>query len=133
MSSLRQCLYFTTAIGALSTFSLSNSVLAQSTTTPIKHVIVFIGENWTFDSIYGTYTPKGNQSIANLLSKDIVKNNGTPGGNYSLSTQFQINQPYPSTYFIDANAAKNGKTAYQTSPGNPSSNPPFPPPNTAYV
>jgi phospholipase C len=117
----------------LSTFSFCNSALAQSTTTPIKHVIVFIGENWTFDSIYGTYTPKGNQSVANLLSNDIVKNNGTPGNKYSLSMQFQINTPYPSAYFIDANAAKNGKTAYQTSPGKPSSNPPFPPPNTAYV
>jgi phospholipase C len=92
--------------------------LARSTTTPIKHVIVFIGENWTFDSIYGTYKPKGNKSIANLLSKDIVKENGTPGNNYSLSNQFQINRPYPSKYFIDANATA-GKTPYQLSPSKP--------------
>jgi hypothetical protein len=43
-SSLRKSLYLTTAIGALSTFSLCNSALAQSTSTPIRHVIVFIGE-----------------------------------------------------------------------------------------
>src|SRR5262249_34912069 len=36
---------------------------------------------------------------------------------------------FPSTYFIDANAAKNGKTAYEQSPGTPA----FPPPNTSYV
>jgi phospholipase C len=30
----------------------------HNTATPIKHVIVLIGENWTFDSIYATYQPK---------------------------------------------------------------------------
>ena len=29
-----------------------------NTATPIKHVIVLIGENWTFDSIFGTYQPE---------------------------------------------------------------------------
>jgi phospholipase C len=27
----------------------------DETATPIKHLIVLIAENWTFDSIYGTY------------------------------------------------------------------------------
>jgi phospholipase C len=112
----------------LSTFSFSNSALAQSTTTPIKHVIVFIAENWTFDSLYGTYVPKTGQSVANLYSKGIVNGNGTPGPNHKLSWQFQINQPYPSTYFIDALATA-GKTLYRQAPATPS----FPPPNTAYV
>ena len=137
VSSLRKFLSLTTAIGALITFSSCNSALAQATNTPIKHVIVFIGENWTFDSIYGTYKPKGNQSIDNLLSKGIVKPNGTPGKDYSYSMQFQVNQPYPSNYFIDATKSPvtgvQGKTAYQTTPGNPASNPPFPPPNTGSV
>jgi phospholipase C len=42
--------------------------------------------------------------------------------------QFQINQPYPAHYFIDA-VKTQGKTIYQQAPLTPS----FPPPNTAYV
>src|ERR1700679_380600 len=61
---------------------------APTTTTPIKHVIVIIGENRTFDHVYGTYTPKAGETISNLLSKGIVKANGKPGPNYSLSAQF---------------------------------------------
>ena len=59
-----------------------------STTTPIKHVIVIIGENRTFDHVYATYTPKQGETVANLLSKGIVKKNGMPGPNYSLSAQY---------------------------------------------
>src|SRR6202034_4671281 len=71
---------------------LSQSAYAQNTTpattTPIKHVIVIIGENRTFDHVYGTYTPKAGETVSNLLSKGIVKANGKPGPNYSLSAQF---------------------------------------------
>ena len=38
-----------------------------STATPIKHVIVLIGENRTFDNVYGTYMPKHGQHVSNLL------------------------------------------------------------------
>src|SRR5499427_1476353 len=100
----------------------------HNTATPIKHVIVLIGENWTFDSIYATYQPKNKQSVDNLLSRGIVTASGAPGPNFAKSLQFQINQPYPSTYFIDA-ASTAGKTAYQQAPGTPS----FPAPNTAYI
>ena len=61
---------------------------APATTTPIKHVIVIIGENRTFDHVYGTYTPKDGETISNLLSKGIVRASGKPGPNYSLSAQF---------------------------------------------
>jgi phospholipase C len=61
---------------------------APDSTTPIKHVIVIIGENRTFDHVYGTYTPKDGETVSNLLSKGIVKANGKPGPNYSLSAQF---------------------------------------------
>ena len=100
----------------------------HNTATPIKHVIVLIGENWTFDSIYATYQPKHKQSVDNLLSRGIVTASGAPGPNFAESQQFQINQPYPSTYFMDALQTA-GKTAYQQAPGTPS----FPPPNTAYI
>jgi phospholipase C len=98
------------------------------TATPIKHVIVLIGENWTFDSIFATYKPKHGQSVDNLLSRGIVTASGDPGSDFSYSKQFQINQPYPSKYFIDSLATA-GKTAYQQAPGTPS----FPAPNTAYI
>ena len=100
----------------------------QKTATPIKHVIILIAENWTFDGIYATYQPKKKQSIANLLSRGVVTASGAPGSDFAYSQQFQINQPYPPTYFIDAMATA-GKTAYQQAPGTPS----FPAPNTAYI
>jgi phospholipase C len=62
---------------------------AQSTpVTPIQHVIVIIGENRTFDHVYGTFKPKHGQTVANLLSRGIVNADGTPGINYQLSAQY---------------------------------------------
>ncbi len=66
----------------------AQTAAAPATTTPIKHVIIIIGENRTFDHVYGTYTPKEGETVSNLLSKGIVKANGKPGPNYSLSAQF---------------------------------------------
>ena len=100
----------------------------DQTATPIKHVIVLIGENWTFDGIFATYQPKNKQSVGNLLSRGYVTASGAPGPDFADSQQFVINQPYPPTYFIDALSTA-GKTAYQQAPGTPS----FPPPNTAYI
>ena len=54
---------------------------APASTTPIKHVIVIIGENRTFDHVFATYVPKNGQTVSNLLSKGIVKADGTPGPN----------------------------------------------------
>jgi len=42
-----------------------------TTTSPIKHVIVLIGENRTFDHVFATYVPQGGDTISNLLSKGI--------------------------------------------------------------
>ena len=100
----------------------------NQTATPIKHVIILIGENWTFDGMFATYKPQNNQSVANLLSHGVVTASGAPGPDFAYSQQFQINQPYPATYFIDASQTA-GKTLYQPGPAAPS----FPPPNTAYV
>jgi phospholipase C len=96
----------------------------QKTATPIKHVIILIGENRSFDNIYATYQPKNKQSALNLLSEKIITASGAPGPNFMASQQFQINTPYPATYFIDALSTA-GKTAYAQGS--------FPPPNTAYV
>ncbi|MGH7061407.1 MAG: alkaline phosphatase family protein, partial [Stellaceae bacterium] len=71
------------------------------TATPIKHVIVIIGENRTFDHLFATYKPVNkNETVFNLLSEKIIKADGTPGKNYSSVAQLQ---------------AQN-KTAYQLSP-----------------
>jgi phospholipase C len=52
-----------------------------STATPIKHVIVVIAENASFDHVYGTYQPRHDQHVANLLSRCIVRADGTSGPN----------------------------------------------------
>jgi phospholipase C len=58
------------------------------TRSPIKHVIVIVSENRSFDHIFATYKPKNGETVWNLLSKGIVNRDGTPGPNYSLSAQF---------------------------------------------
>jgi phospholipase C len=98
---------------------LSQSAYAQNstpaTTTPIKHVIVIIGENRTFDHVYGTYKPKAGETVSNLLSKGIVKADGKPGPNYSLSAQFSALDSTTSgsgVYAIDPQS----KSIYSTLP-----------------
>jgi len=56
-------------------------------TTPIKHVIVIIGENRTFDHVFATYQPTSADTIQNLLSEGIVNADGTPGPNFSSASQ----------------------------------------------
>ena len=51
-------------------------------------MIVIIGENRTFDHVFATYKPKQGQTIDNLLSKGIVKADGTPGPNFAFGNQF---------------------------------------------
>lgn len=58
-----------------------------ATTTPIKHVVVIIGENHSFDNIFATYRPPGHQHIQNLLSERIINSGGSPGPNYVKATQ----------------------------------------------
>src|SRR5712671_1965031 len=82
------------------------------TATPIKHVIVVIGENRTFDHIYGTYIPKSGDSILNLLSERIVRKNGTPGPNFTAAEQFTTSGQ--TSYFIGV--GKKNKTPYTTLP-----------------
>jgi phospholipase C len=77
-----------------------------STASPIKHVIILIGENRGLDHTFGVYRPKGSgQTISNLLSKGIVNEDGTPGPNFALAQQFSAaTQP---AYYIGApNVAK---------------------------
>ncbi|HEV8015069.1 MAG TPA: alkaline phosphatase family protein [Stellaceae bacterium] len=59
------------------------------TATPIKHVIVIIGENRTFDHVFGTYQPKPGQTVRNILSEGIVNADGTPGPNFARAAQYR--------------------------------------------
>jgi phospholipase C len=61
------------------------------TATPIKHAIIIIGENRTFDHIFATYMPKSGETVWNLLSEGIVKADGSPGPNYSKFAQSSAN------------------------------------------
>jgi phospholipase C len=57
----------------------------SATQTPIKHVIIIIGENRSFDHVFATYVPvkPSRDTVWNLLSEGIVKADGTPGPSYS--------------------------------------------------
>jgi phospholipase C len=87
--SLRVCFVAITVFQFSLGGPLASSAQAQEDTqTPIKHVIVIIGENRTFDHIFATYKPVKGQRVANLLSKHIINEDGTPGPNYSEAVQF---------------------------------------------
>src|SRR5438270_13787348 len=57
------------------------------TTTPIAHLIVVVGENLSFDNLFGTYEPRSNAKIRNLLSQGIVNRDGSPGPEFSRAAQ----------------------------------------------
>jgi len=96
----------------------------DKTASPVKHVIVIIGENRTFDHVFGTYQPKKGQTVDNLLSKGIVNADGTPGPSFALAGQFSaidskpgqdalpLDDPQPTTYQVSAG----DKSAYTKLP-----------------
>ncbi len=54
-----------------------------NTKSPIKHVIVIIGENRTFDHVFATYKPtRPHETVWNLLSEGIIKEDGSKGSNF---------------------------------------------------
>ena len=68
---------------------LATSAQAQEDTqTPIKHVIIIVGENRTFDHLFATYTPTKGHTVDNLLSKHIIHADGTPDVNFSDAVQY---------------------------------------------
>jgi len=82
--------------------------------TPIKHVIVLIGENRTFDHLFATYVPKSHDSVSNLLSKGIINADGTPGPHFSKAAQFQAIAPFKTEYYISLDDSE--KAPYTTLP-----------------
>ena len=94
---------------------------SADTASPIKHVIILIGENRGTDHTFGVYKPKGKgQTINNILSNKVVNEDGSPGAKYYLAHQYAVSaQPL---YYIGA--PDKDKTAY----GNTGQ---MPQPNTA--
>ena len=59
----------------------------RNTVSPIKHVIVIIGENRTFDHVFATYKAPHGEHVDNLLSRGIINEDGTKGPNYGTAAQ----------------------------------------------
>jgi phospholipase C len=70
------------------------------TRTPIKHVIVIIGENRSFDHVFATYVPKRGQLVWNLLSEGIINANGTPGPNFFKGEQAAAVDQAPDAFLL---------------------------------
>jgi phospholipase C len=92
----------------------------RKTATPIKHVIVLIGENRSFDNVFATYNPRPGQHVENLVSKKIIREDGSLGPKARLAAQVALNT-IPSQYFIHQPASN--KSPYATLPA----------PNTSYL
>jgi phospholipase C len=72
----------------LPAFAQQSEDRGDRTATPIKHIIVIIGENRTFDHVFATYQPKSGERVNNLLSEGIVTADGKPGPNYKAALQY---------------------------------------------
>jgi phospholipase C len=91
---------FQFSIGA----SLANAAVLfprHKTRTPIKHVIVIIGENRSFDHVFATYVPHGGEQIWNLLSEGIVNSDGTPGPNFYKAEQHAAQDPASDAFLLN--------------------------------
>ena len=84
----------------------------EGTRTPIKHVIVIVGENRSFDHVFATYKPKHGQHVDNLLSKKIINEDGTPGPQYSLAAQYSADITDSNEFQL----SPSNKTPYTTLP-----------------
>src|ERR1700733_1015614 len=84
------------------------------TASPIKHVIVLIGENRTFDHLFATYKSPSGEPVKNLLSEGIINADGTPGKHFGRAAQFQAIAPFKTQYYIHLN--NNEKAPYTTLP-----------------
>jgi phospholipase C len=87
------------------------------TASPIKHVIIIVGENRSFDHLFATYVPNHEEeAVRNLLSEGIIKADGSPGPNFAKAHQFQIIAPPngPGNFFMSADSS--AKLLYQFLP-----------------
>jgi phospholipase C len=99
---------FQLAIG--SAFANGQTVTTGSrdneTATPIKHLIVIIGENRTFDHIFATYVPKKGETVNNLLSEGIVTATGAAGPHFNLAQQKAATDQQPDPFTLSPTATE---------------------------
>src|SRR5580692_6825410 len=94
----------------------ASSVDATRTASPIKHVIIIVGENRSFDHLFATYVPKHREeTIHNLLSEKIINADGTPGPRFAKAHQYQITAAPNGSHFFSSVDLKD-KTLYGTLP-----------------
>jgi phospholipase C len=88
----------------------------RQTATPIKHVIIIVGENRSFDHLFATYVPKRKrEKVLNLLSEGIVNADGSPGPHFDKAHQFKIvSAPNGGKFFVGVDRAN--KQLYSTLP-----------------
>jgi phospholipase C len=94
---------FQLAIGSAFAAPLSNSQPSRDddTATPIKHVIVIVGENRSFDHVFATYVPKKKgETVWNLLSEGIVTKTGAPGPNFQKFSQSAAKDQAPDAFLL---------------------------------
>ena len=99
---------FQLAIGSAFAAPLSNSQPSRDddTATPIKHVIVIVGENRSFDHVFATYVPKKKgETVWNLLSEGIVTNTGAPGPNFQKFSQSAAKDQAPDAFLLSPGKA----------------------------
>jgi phospholipase C len=48
---------------------------------------VILGENLSFDDLFGTYEPRSDAKLRNLLSQAIVNRDGSPGPEFTRAAQ----------------------------------------------
>ncbi|MEX3843472.1 alkaline phosphatase family protein [Paraburkholderia sp. BR10882] len=101
-----------TALYCSAADSQSTANTSSITATPIKHVIIIVGENRTFDHVFGAYQPRSGQTIWNLLSRGIIRADGGPGPNYKVAEQYMAKATNPSQF----DASPTSKQPYPTLP-----------------
>ena len=88
-----------------------------NTTTPIKHVIIIVGENRSFDHLFATYVSPSGDSVMNLLSEGIINSDGSHGPNFRHAKQMEASDT----------------TSYSVSPTITGPYKTLPPPNTNFT
>jgi phospholipase C len=93
---------FQLAIGSAFASGQAQTTISRDadTSTPIKHVIIIIGENRTFDHIFATYVPKKGETVFNLLSEKIINADGTPGPNFPNAEQKAADDKAPDAFLL---------------------------------
>jgi phospholipase C len=89
------------AFSVLLLLQASCSSNTSTTATPVQHLIVIIGENRSFDHVFATYVPTGQQTVQNLLSEQIVNADGTPGPNFAQAMQSAANDVASDAFLLN--------------------------------